>query len=417
MDRRMRRLFAVFTVASAFGASACGGGQSDGRDGAGGGGTTGAVTECFGMPFPAEKQAASPKAGLEPYWPTAAFRTADPADLGMDANTLEAAATFAPSGSSNQAIVVVRHGYIAFERYFGSFTATTKHESYSMAKSFSSALVGIAIDKGLLASTEERLCQYYSEWDCADSSDPRSRITVAHAMNIATGLDWHEDWRTGAQGTNDVYLAGNNMLDYVLSKPAATEPGTTIRYSTGDPSLLSGVLQSVTGKTAFAFAEEVLLAPLGITDLTWGSDSKGRTTTYAGIQATARDFAKYGYLYLKNGTWDGQQIVPPAWIANTTRAVDPCKDVYRFLWHINPPIRLGTPDPACPGLLGCQPLDIADLPPDAFFAEGIYGQFIFVVPSADLVVVRLAQDGPGSEKWDAYARGFLSLVLSSVTDS
>ena len=111
-----------------------------------------------------------------------------------------------------------------------------------------------------------------------------------------------------------MYLAGNNMLDYVLSKPAAAEPGTTIRYSTGDPSLLSGVLQNVTGKTAFAFAEEVLLAPLGITDLTWGIDSKGRTTTYAGIQATARDFAKYGYLYLKNGTWDGQQIVPPAWI-------------------------------------------------------------------------------------------------------
>jgi CubicO group peptidase (beta-lactamase class C family) len=372
-------------------------------------------TECSGTPLPPRAvDHTVTRASLETYFPTTDFRTADPADAGMDPDKLTAALNVDGPHNHTQAIVVLRHGYIVAETYAAGFTADTRHESYSMAKSFSSALVGIAIDQKLLSGVDEPVCKYYPEWNCDDSSDPRSRITVEHTMNIETGLEWQEDWRVGATGPNDALLAGPDMLDYVLAKPAASEPGTMQRYSTGDPALLSGVLQGVTGKTAFEFGKSVLFDAIGIPGIQWNADSKGRTTTYAGLQATAREFAKFGFLYQNHGMWDGKQLVPGAWVDFTTRAKDVCHDGYRYLWHINPPIRLGDQDPSC-AFLACPPTSFTNLPADAFFAEGVFGQFILIAPSSDLVVVRLAQDDLGSDYWDDYARDLLSGVLGSIT--
>jgi CubicO group peptidase (beta-lactamase class C family) len=309
-------------------------------------------------------------------------------------------------------VFVVRHGYVALEKYFAGFTASSRHESYSMAKSFSSALVGIAIGEGKIKSVDEKLCMYYpDDWDCSDSNDPRSRITIKHAMNISTGLRWSEDWRSTATGANDA--VSFDLLSTVLSREAVDEPGTKMRYSTGDPALLTGVIQSATGKTALAYAQEKLFGPIGTMGIRWNMDTSGHTTTYAGLQATAAEYAKFGYLYLNKGKWDGKQIVPEDWVALTTVPEDPCTDWYRYLWHQNPPVRLGTQDPACPSLF-CQPTDFANLPPDTFFAEGVNGQFVFIVPSADMVIVRLANDSPGSEHWDELAKDFLGLMLDAV---
>jgi CubicO group peptidase (beta-lactamase class C family) len=356
------------------------------------------------------------RAKLETYFPTTAFRTADPSDAGMDPDKLAAALALSGPHNHPQGVVVLRHGYIVAEKYAAGFSADSRHESYSMAKSFTSALVGIAIEQKLLSGVDERICKYYSDvWNCSDDADPRTRITVEHTMNIETGLQWQEDWRIAATGPNDAILSGTNMLDYVLAKPAASEPGSKQRYSTGDPALLSGVLQGATGKTALEYARAVLFGPIGISGVGWNSDSKGRTTTYAGLQATARELAKFGFLYQNHGAWDGKQIVPGSWVDFTTRAKDACRDGYRYLWHINPPIRLGAQDPSCE-FLACPPTSFVNLPADGFFAEGITGQFVFVIPSADLVVVRLAQDDFGSEYWDDGGRDLLSGVLDSIED-
>jgi CubicO group peptidase (beta-lactamase class C family) len=383
-----------------------------------------AVTECFGQVLPerARDLSVSSASALEPYFPTTEFRTASPVEAGFDQQKFDAALAFTTPQSRTQALMVLRHGYVVTEQYTAGFTATSRHESYSMAKSFSSALVGIAIDAKLLTGVDQRLCEFYgsySGWDCSNSSDARTRITIAHAMNVKTGLEWHEDWRSNAPpGSNDAVTGtiSGNMLDYVLAKPVADEPGTVSRYSTGDPALLSGVIQGATGKTALEYAREVLLNPIGIPDLRWNSDSKGRTTTYAGIQGTLREFAKFGFLYLRRGKWDGVQIVPEQWIDFTTQAEDRCNDRYRYLWHINAPMRLSENDPNCPDFPACPPTKIANLPGNAFFAEGVTGQFIFVVPSADIVVARLASDGNGSDYWDEYARGFLERLLDAVAD-
>lgn len=404
--------------------SACSSSDSGGAPSGANGpdGSAPAVTECFGMKMPprALDTSVSSASSLEPYFPTTEFRTATPDEAGFDAQKFDAALSFSTAHSHTQGLLVLRHGYIVTEQYAAGFTADTRHESYSMAKSFTSALVGIAIEAKLLTGVDQRLCEFYGDypgWSCSDTSDLRTHIKIEHAMNVETGLQWHEDWRSNATGTNDAIVggAGGNFLDYVLAKPAVDEPGTVSRYSTGDPALLSGVIQGATGKTALEYAREVLLNPIGIPDLVWNSDTKGRTTTYAGIQGTVREFAKYGYLYLRRGKWNGVQIVPEQWIDFTTQPKDRCNDRYRYLWHVNPPIRLGKTDPNCADFPDCTPTELANLPGNAFFAEGITGQFIFVVPSADIVVVRLANDDFGSDYWDDFARGFLVALLDAVT--
>jgi CubicO group peptidase (beta-lactamase class C family) len=206
------------------------------------------------------------------------------------------------------------------------------------------------------------------------------------------------------------------MLDVVLARQSSEEPGTKKRYSTGDPSLLSGVLQKATGMTAYAYAKEKIFDIIGIPNVRWSMDSKGRTTTYAGVQATAAEFAKYGYLVLNRGKWDGKQVIPAEWIDHTTQGTKPCDDWYQWLWHINLPIRLGMQPADCvnSGMSFCTPTDVANIPPEAFSAKGVNGQLIMIVPSADLVVVRLASDQAGSEHWDEYARGLLTAVLDAI---
>ena len=154
--------------------------------------------------------------GLAPYWPTQAWKTETPDKLGFDAAKLMAAGDFKTQYSSTQAVLVVRHGYVALEKYTGS-SATSTQESYSMAKSFTSGLIGIAIGEGKLASTDAKICESYPmQWDCSDTVDPRSRIAVDNAMNLNTGLRWAEDWRSTATGTNDAYNV--NLLDTVLAR-------------------------------------------------------------------------------------------------------------------------------------------------------------------------------------------------------
>ncbi|MET0341300.1 MAG: serine hydrolase [Polyangiales bacterium] len=373
---------------------------------------------CDGKPLPASPPgpfAVGPKsAGLPDYWPTEAWQSRPPTELGFDPAKLAAAVDFKVPQSRNQAVLVIRHGYVAAEKYT-NFSATQTHESYSMAKSVSSGLVGIAIAEGKLASVDEKVCKFYpSHWNCSDASDARSRITVQHAMDLTTNLQWSEDWRSTKFFTpNDAATAGNDMLGKVLGRKTVGEPGSGKRYSTGDPALLTEVLRVSTGLSPYDYAKQKVFDVLGMKSVRWNRDAAGRTTTYMGVQATAQDFARYGYLFLRRGVWNDKQVIPADWIEKTTQATDPCNTWVQNLWHQNLPARLAKQKASCDGLW-CTPDVYEDLPADGFFAEGVQGQFVFVVPSADLVVVRYAQDQMGSEFWDDYARGFMHAILGAI---
>lgn len=321
-----------------------------------------------------------------PYWPTNGWKTCAPETVGMDAQKLDLAMAYATNPKfKTEGILVVKDGYIISEAYIGSFTQDSEHISNSMAKSFSSALVGIAIDKGLIANIDERICQYYETWDCADPDDLRSKITLRHAMTLTTGLEWKEDWSTWNYKTNDALkmaLSGY-FTEYMSQRKGLYEPGTHFLYSTGDPMLLSKVIQQATGMSAFEFAQQQIFKPLNFSKVRWNKDEDAYTATSHGLYTTTRDYAKFGFLFLNKGQWEDQQIVSEKWVEHSTQT-DPSVNMwkaYGYLWHVNLPLRLS----------GKKHTTSTDaIPADGYMAEGVLGQNIIIIPSKNLMIVKVA---------------------------
>ena len=340
------------------------------------------------------------------YWPTNDWRTCQPEEVGIDSNKLSKAIEYvATPRFNNEGIVIIKDGYIIAESYFGLFRKSSKHTSHSMAKSFTSTLIGIAIDKGLIAGIDEKICKYYASWDCTDKEDLRSKITLRHAMTLTTGLEWHEDWSRWDPATNDALKMGASchFVKYMSNREGVDEPGQVFKYSTGDPMLLSRIIQKSTRKTAFEFAKQNLFKPLNITNVDWATDLDGYTSTAWGLELTVRDYAKFGYLFLNKGRWEDKQIVSKQWVEKSTHT-DPSVrmwDAYGYLWHVNLPHRLKWNN---------SPLPRDTIPSDGYMAEGVMGQNIFIIPSKDLVIVRVAnQTGEGMDLVK-----FLNMVLKLI---
>lgn len=337
------------------------------------------------------------------YWPTKRWRAAKPEEVGMNSSKLVKAVEYAANPQyKTDGLTIIKSGYIVAEAYFGEFQRDTKHISHSMAKSFTSALVGIAIDKGLISSVDEKLCQYFDQWDCGDKDDIRSKISVRHALTLTTGLKWKEDWVNFNPVTNDAMqmIYSKKFLEYILNREGIHKPGEFFTYSTGDPMLLSGVISRTTGMNAFEFAQKNLFQPIGISSVRWDSDSQGYTATFAMLHLTVRDYAKFGYLYLRKGKWEDKQIVSEEWVTKSTQTDPSVKmwKAYGYLWHINLPLRLNA--------------EGSDIPADGYMAEGILGQNIVIIPSKDLVIVKVAnKQGEGINLVK-----FLTLVLDSIND-
>ncbi len=335
------------------------------------------------------------------YWPTKGWRTARPEEAGMDSQKLVKALEYAADPRyKTDGVAIVKNGYIVAEAYLGEFGQDTKHVSHSMAKSFTSALVGIAIDQGWIPGVDAKLCQYFDEWACDD--ELRSKTRIRHALTLTTGLRWHEDWENFDPNTNDAMqmIYSGEYLAYMLGREAIHEPGEFFTYSTGDPMLLSGVIAETTGMSALEFAKTNLFQPMGISSVRWDSDKEGYTATFSMLYLTVRDYAKFGYLYLNKGKWEDKQIVSEAWVEASTRTDPSVKmwDAYGYLWHVNLPLRLGARH--------------SNIPADGYMAEGIMGQNIVIIPSKDLVIVKVANAQEGG--MDLVR--FLTLVLDAIED-
>jgi CubicO group peptidase (beta-lactamase class C family) len=336
------------------------------------------------------------------YWPTTGWRTCRPEEVGMDSRKLLQVYTYAANPNiKTQALILIRKGNIVGEAYFRGFTANTKHESFSVAKSFASALIGIAIDKGLIPGVDVKVSRYYPEWQKEKTPAAKKRMTIKHLLTMTSGLKWNEEDYYGDRSQNDVYIMIEDSQDYtqyVLDRPIIHEPGEHWYYSSGDSMLLSGIIEQSTKMTACRFARKYLFAPLGLSEVIWLRDPAGHTITAWGIQATAREFAKFGYLYLRRGRWENRQIVSEDWIDKSLRPVSDEITKYGYQWW-----RL-------PVLAGYE---TSIIPPKTFIAWGIYTQQIFVIPEEDMVIVRLGNDAnPYDDDWREVE--FLTLVLQSL---
>lgn len=336
---------------------------------------------------------------LGAYWPTSGWRSCSPDEVGMDTEFLKLVYDYIANPVINtEGIIIIRNGYVVAEAYFGEFTRSSRHSSYSVAKSFISALIGIAISEGHIGGIEDKVFNYFQEWN-SNNIDPRKKnIAVRHLLSMSSGLVWNESDYYNDTSQNDVFIMAeeNDYIQYVLNKPSEFEPGTIWRYSSGDSMLLSGIIQRSTGMTAYQYSMGNLFEPIGIPGVTWDSDRAGHTVGGWGINATVREYAKFGYLYLNRGEWEGRQVVPESWVELSRSPITPNINFYGLQWWLAPAL---------------EGFENSGIPSDLFLAWGIYTQQIFVIPSLDLVVVRVAND-PGSAEWDEVQ--FLNLILGSI---
>jgi CubicO group peptidase (beta-lactamase class C family) len=292
----------------------------------------------------------------------------DPADAGMDAAGLEASRAYAfAAGRNTQGVVVVRDGAIVSEWYAEGADADSWTASWSVAKSFTSAVTGLAVEDGSIASVDDAAADYLPEWEGTD----KAAITVEDILHMQSGLQWDEDYRPSSLDTSDVVQMGlsPDELGYALDRPVAGPPGQTFNYSSGDAMILGGIVEAATGESMRDYATEHLFEPIGMERADWWQDAEGQTLGYCCLDSTARGFARLGLLYLRDGKWGEDQVIPATWveasIANASPAGDPG---YGYMWWLLP--------------------EVDGVPDDLYAAQGHDGQFIYVIPSLDLVVVR-----------------------------
>ena len=213
-------------------------------------------------------------------------------------------------------IVIVRHGVLVYEHYFDyrnqvTFDAAHKHVSNSMTKSLVSLLVGLALDRGLIKDIDTSIFQYFPEY--VDLRTPeKDRITLRNLLTMSSGLY--------SPSTEQMFLhRDHDPYRRALEMPLASDPGTTFGYNSLGTELIGAILQKVSGKSVDVLAHENIFAPLGINDLDWyGHLGNGAPTASTGLRMSPRDWAKIGQLVLNHGIWQGKQIVPAAWIEQST---------------------------------------------------------------------------------------------------
>jgi CubicO group peptidase (beta-lactamase class C family) len=320
------------------------------------------LSACAGMaPAPPGTPAVAGQAAppVPKYWPTDGWRTASPASQDLDPALLtqlqdEIEAQRIPLHS----LLIVRNGNLISETYYGSDTAATKHDVWSVTKSVMATLVGMAQARGDIAGVQTPIAKLLPGKVDAN----KDAITLEHLLTMTSGLGWVE-----SDPTFGKLYRSPDWTRFMLDLPMAGKPGASFSYCSGCSHLLSAIVSERTGENPAALARRELFTPLGIRDYEWETDPSGLPIGGWGLRLTPRDMAKLGLLYLHQGQWDGRQIVPAEWVAASTSKHTPTDgDLgYGYQWWTYPRWK-------------------------AFAALGRDGQTIWVAPDHSLIVVTTA---------------------------
>ena len=309
-----------------------------------------------------------------------------PANHGLDISALEVLHTELDS-TQVLASVIVKDGYIVDEYYKDGYDENSVFPLHSCSKSITSALVGIAIDQGYIESVDVPISEYFPPILESDHTNLK-QITIRHLLTHTSGIQSSDDevweqWRNS-----------ENWVDFVLNRPVTSEPGTVFSYSTGGTHLLAAILQQATGKTVYDFGKEVLFDPLDMDSVQCETDPQGISDGGNGFSMNVYDMAKFGQLYLNGGVWEGQQIISTEWVEASThlqfeRSTGSAD--YGYQWWVR---------------------TFGENHYDAFFAQGHGGQYIFVIPDLELVIVFTSNHtGSSSMYWQ-----FVSDIVAACAE-
>jgi CubicO group peptidase (beta-lactamase class C family) len=297
-----------------------------------------------------------------------------------------------------RAVVIVHNGIIVAERYALGFSKDTPLLGWSMTKGVINALVGIMVREGQLSLNG---VLPVPEW--REPNDPRQKITLDHLLHMASGLRFNEDYGNPLEDVTYMLLGVPDMGAYASRKSLEVEPGTKWSYSSGTTNIISRIIRQVVGNANYVdLPRRALFQRIGMNSAIIEQDASGTFVGSSFMYATARDWAMFGQLYLQDGVWGGQRILPEGWVKfTTTPALQvPDKEYCAHFW-LKIPKEYRSDDHA------------KLVPGDAFHAVGHEGQFISIIPSRDLVIVRLGLTRfPSAWQHDR----FVNLVLEAVNN-
>ncbi len=321
------------------------------------------------------------------YWPTDGWRVSTPREQGMNTTKLDDLVDFLDDSALYPlSLIIVRNGYIVFEKYLSlAVDVNETMDIYSCTLSIISALVGIAIDEGLIESVDAHALDFFPDMVVSTDAARKGTITIEHLLTMTSGLSWEEN--------NDPVNMKNtdDWVQYVFDKPMIFDAGTSYEYNSGNAHILSAILQNVTGMTTSEMADEYLFGPMGIADYEWDEDPQGITDGTGACELSTRDMAKFGYLYLNNGTWDTEQIVPAEWVATSQQSlatVNSIKD-YGYLWWIYRGV-------------------------GAYNAVGFWARVISVIPEYDIVAVVTGYDSYGNFLRDQWTEAITDYIIPAA---
>jgi len=308
------------------------------------------------------------------YWPTIGWKTSTPELQGMDSTKLSIAVEFIQSRLPNvYSLLVVKNGYLVYEKYFYIGSVSRSAEIRSVTKSITSTLIGIALEKGYINSVDQKLIEFFPEY-YTDGLDPKKKeISLENLLTMSAGFQWNERGPISRE-----WEWSPDRMKFTIQLPLENRPGKVFEYNTSASHLLSGILTKTTKISTLDFANQHLFKPLGISVNSWRQDLQDYYYGGYGLKLTARDLAKIGYLYLNNGYWSGRSIISEYWVKESTK-----QQIHAF----NSPIY---------GAFGygyqwwVKKVDGYN----SFRALGRGGQFIVVVPELDLVIVVTSDPAP-----------------------
>ena len=273
-------------------------------------------------------------------------------------------------------VLLVKNGKLILEEYFYGYDRDKKHQMRSATKSVTSILVGIAKDRKMIQSVDQKIYEYFPEYEEIDWSAPKNKITLKHVLTMTAGLDWNEWTYPDSDTRSSIYgmARSDDWIEYVLQKGIEQPPGEIFNYSSGLSLVLGAILKNKTGLYANDFADKYLFGPLGISEFSWQQGPNGMVYTSGGdrgLWLRPRDMAKIGLLFINKGNWKGQQIVSPEWVDESTKSHVNAffgGSEYGYQWWRGEKV------------IGNRTIGV-------FYAAGHGGQYIFVCPSLDLVAV------------------------------
>lgn len=328
----------------------------------------------------------------EKYWPTSAWRTLSPQTFGLRQEDFDPLRRAAQEEERFHSLLIVRSGYIVFEEYYHGWSQNHYHNVNSVTKSVTSALVGIALREKKIRSLDQSLFSFFPEYASFGEQEKRNAIHLHHLVSLTSGFT--------LLGDAAAFLEQTATLEGMLRRPVSREPGQKFSYDDIDIHLIAHILTRATGMPLANFAQQYLFEPLGIwhdeqgqiypwqhgmaradnphpcglwndrSDHLWSIDRQGNEIGGFGLQLTTREMAKLGYLYLQQGMWDGQQLIPAAYVQASLRTYSstPWGMGYGYCWYLE-----------------------RFREQNSFWAIGFGGQLIVCFPDLDVVLVMTAR--------------------------